>query len=91
MPAAPTARAPQPTSIDRRERRAIPDGKTFPWHRPASTATIFGRFLIARTFLIAEAEVAGPSPVSLLNQAITNADIANPFLTNHAAKKIIQM
>jgi hypothetical protein len=91
MPVAPTARAPQPTSIDRRERRAIPDGKTFPWHRPASTATTFGPFPIAKTFPIAEAEVAGPSPVSLLNQAITNADIANPFLTKHAAKKITQM
>jgi hypothetical protein len=96
MPVAPTARAPQPTSIDRRELRAIPDGKTFPWHRPASTATIFGcfpiakTFLIARTFPIAEADVAGPSPVPCQTDRYQRR-YRQPVPADHAEKKITQM
>ena len=78
MPVAPTARAPQPTPIDRRESRAIPGGKVFPWRRPASTATHSGRFPIASFAL---SEIAGPLPVSLPNLAFINADITTPFLT----------
>jgi hypothetical protein len=91
MRAAPTAHAARPAPIGRRGPYATPDETIFPWHRPASRATGFGRHLTASSFLPAEIEVAGPLSVSLARvlakPTVINADIANPFLTTMPQRK----
>jgi hypothetical protein len=46
---------------------------------------------IARTFLIAEAEIAGPSPVSLPKPSRYQRGYCQPVPDDHALKKITQM
>ena len=96
MRVAPIARAMPTGPFDRREPRATRGETIFPWHRPASTATGFGRPPTASPALFAEIEVAGPLPVSLAcvlgpvflpNQPCINADIANAFPTTMQQKK----